>query len=100
MFSIFHCIVLRVDVAAGGAFKRTELLDFLPPSFQHLDPWGVISPTPGIVLTARLGHLAAIDDLQFFYKNLSSRWWASKSPKANEQDRLDAAEETEPESNH
>ncbi len=100
VFSVFHCIVLRVDVAAGGTFKQTEVLDFLPPCFEDSYPWGVIPPTPGMILMTRLGHLAAADDVQFFYNNLSTRWWNAKRPKAIEQDRIDAVQETEPMGNY
>lgn len=44
----------------------------------------------------RLGHRAAEDDLQFFYKYLSSRWWDIESLRVTKQDQI-AAVQTTPE---
>lgn len=76
VFSLFHCVVIRVDKAFGGSFTRTEVLGFLPQP-QHpeikksIDNW----LTPGMKLLTLLGHLRANDDVEFFYRNLSTKWW-------------------------
>lgn len=73
VLSLFHCIVVRVDKAAGGTFTRTEPLEFLPhPSPSHPEAhWH----TPGLELLTRLGNMRALDDIEFFHRNLASRWW-------------------------
>lgn len=70
MFSLFACIVVRVDTTAGGAFARTKVLDFLPSVYA--DSW----TSPGMALLTRLGHLRAADDVDFFYMLLRPMWWA------------------------
>ncbi|KII94555.1 hypothetical protein PLICRDRAFT_692919 [Plicaturopsis crispa FD-325 SS-3] len=49
VFSIFHCVLVRVDMNAGGSFDHTPALQFLP-SFYAKSP-----STPGITALARLG---------------------------------------------
>ncbi|KII85707.1 hypothetical protein PLICRDRAFT_45062 [Plicaturopsis crispa FD-325 SS-3] len=48
-FSIFHCVLVRVDRKAGGSYDHTPALQFLP-SFYATSP-----STPGITALARLG---------------------------------------------
>ncbi|KAF7794583.1 hypothetical protein EIP86_005718 [Pleurotus ostreatoroseus] len=75
IFSVFHCIVIRVDRQDVGSFVRTEVLEFLPaPSNQ------TVSYTPGLELLTRLGCLRADDDVDFLYSILSARWWRHGRP--------------------
>ncbi|KAJ3531916.1 hypothetical protein NM688_g7502 [Phlebia brevispora] len=73
VFSLFHCIVLRVDRVAGVCCKHTEVLEFLPPPWRKFRD--IRWRTPGMELLVRLGNLRASDDVQFFYSQLSCRWW-------------------------
>ncbi|KAJ3557869.1 hypothetical protein NM688_g1237 [Phlebia brevispora] len=77
MFSLFHCIVLRVDRAAEGSFERTELLDFLPP--PRLKSPSATWYTSGMEMLVHLGNLEAADDVESFYSHLSYRWWSDDS---------------------
>ncbi|KAF7790504.1 hypothetical protein EIP86_001459 [Pleurotus ostreatoroseus] len=69
VFSLYACIVVRVDKAAGGSFTRTETLDYLPSIYA--DSWD----TAGMGLLVRLGHLRAADDIDYFYELLRPMWW-------------------------
>ncbi|KAF7793545.1 hypothetical protein EIP86_004659 [Pleurotus ostreatoroseus] len=77
VFSLFHCIVVRIDkLEARCRFIRTEVLEFLPP--LHVSESFMI--TPGIELLTRLGHLKGEDDLKIFHSCLSPRWWTWRGP--------------------
>lgn len=66
VFSIFHCVIVRVDRTAGSPSQHTPVLQFLP-SFYATSP-----TTPGITALVRLGNLRANDDISFFYRLLST----------------------------
>ncbi|KAF7793543.1 hypothetical protein EIP86_004657 [Pleurotus ostreatoroseus] len=71
VFSLFHCVVVRIDkFAARCHFSRTEVLEFLPPLFEER-----FEITPGMQLLTKLGHLKGKDDLDVFYTWLSTQWW-------------------------
>jgi hypothetical protein len=51
LFSIFHCVIVSIDLTAGGKCRHTAALPFLPS-------WYARTPsTPGITALARLGTL-------------------------------------------
>jgi hypothetical protein len=51
LFSIFHCVIVSIDLSAGGQCRHTAALPFLPS-------WYAYTPsTPGITALARLGTL-------------------------------------------
>jgi hypothetical protein len=51
LFSIFHCVIVSIDLSAGGTCRHTSALPFLPS-------WYASSrSTPGIAALARLGNL-------------------------------------------
>ncbi|KII85703.1 hypothetical protein PLICRDRAFT_45054 [Plicaturopsis crispa FD-325 SS-3] len=58
VFSIFHCVLIRIDKRAGGSFDHTPVLQFLP-SFYAESP-----STPGITALARLGFQAHSDGVE------------------------------------
>ncbi|KAF7789090.1 hypothetical protein EIP86_000023 [Pleurotus ostreatoroseus] len=88
VFSVFHCIVFRVDTTAGGSFTRTDVLDFLAPPHDRAHskrpPKGWL--TPGMEILTRLGHIPAEDDIEFFYSNLSSKWWVCSNSHTSRKD--------------
>lgn len=49
-FSIFHCVIVRIDTQNGFTFEHSDALQFLP-SFYATSP-----STPGITALARLGY--------------------------------------------
>ncbi|PSR76593.1 hypothetical protein PHLCEN_2v8351 [Hermanssonia centrifuga] len=65
-FSVLHCVLVRVDKTAGGSWRHSGALQFLP-SFSATSP-----DTPGITALVRLRNLPAKDDIQFFHALLSS----------------------------
>ncbi len=66
-FSVLHCVLVRVDKSAGGSWRHSGALQFLP-SFFATSP----SDTPGIIALVRLRNLQVKDDVQFFHSLLSS----------------------------
>jgi hypothetical protein len=54
-FSIFHCVIISVDIQSGGRCQHTPALQFIPS-------WYADSPsTPGIIALARLGFRIGLD---------------------------------------
>jgi hypothetical protein len=50
-FSLFHCVIVRINVDDHGSFNHTPALQFLPSFYTH-------SPsTPGITALVRLGYM-------------------------------------------
>lgn len=72
VFSLFHCVVVRVDKAAGGRFSRTEMLEFLPESPMIIGEQRI---TRGMETLIRLRNAPSEDELQVFHSWLSYKWW-------------------------
>jgi hypothetical protein len=51
LFSIFHCVIMSIDLGAGGKCQHTSALPFLPSWYAYS------RSTPGITALARLGNL-------------------------------------------
>lgn len=54
-FSIFHCVVVRINTQSGFTFEHSDALQFLP-SFYADSP-----STPGITALARLGYHSDVE---------------------------------------
>jgi hypothetical protein len=54
-FSIFHCVVVRINTQSGFTFEHSDALQFLPSSYADTPS------TPGITALARLGYHSDVE---------------------------------------
>lgn len=73
VFSVFHCVLVRVDKRDNGRFTHTDVLSSCPDLFTSGDPSTEQTPA-GLEAMIRLGNLPANDDIDFFYDSLRSSW--------------------------
>lgn len=70
VFSVFHCVLVRIDRNDDKKFIHTDLLPYCPDLFTASAPSE--RTTIGLEVMVRLGNLAAGDDEDFFYDLLRS----------------------------
>lgn len=64
VFSIFQCVLVRVDRNNDNMFTHTDVLPYWPDFSSSTTSW---TSTAGLEALVRLGNLAAEDDEDFFY---------------------------------
>ncbi|KII94904.1 hypothetical protein PLICRDRAFT_82745, partial [Plicaturopsis crispa FD-325 SS-3] len=81
-FSIFDCVVVKIDKDAGGCFDYTPVLRFLPSFYADT------SSTPGITALARLSYLP---DPEIIGRVLEHKFWLRSPRQWDPMDRFGGA---------
>lgn len=75
VFSVFHCVLVRIDMSKdsnGKQVTHTNVLPFCPDMFVSGDLGPEQRTTPGLAALVRLGNIPAADDVDLFYAALCS----------------------------